>query len=351
MCIRDIKSMSFEEVFEDLKKFSLEPYRAKQIYSWIQKGVSTFDCMTNIPLNLREILKNSYFIPFAKIKSKKVSKDSTVKYLFELFDGELVESVLMKYNHGYTVCLSTQAGCKMGCSFCVTGKNGFSRNLNPSEILLQIEEIQKDMCLKVSNIVLMGMGEPLDNYDNVIKFLRLVSNEEGLNIGMRHISLSTCGIVDKIYKLAHEKMQLTLSVSLHASNDEVRNKIMKINKRWNMSELLNACKYYISCTGRRISFEYAMVKDLNDSSEHAEELSKLMKGMLCHVNLIPLNESDNNLEFKKSSINNIYRFKNILESKGISATVRRTLGKDIDAACGQLKGKYDREVEIFNGNL
>lgn len=351
MCIKDIKSMSFEEVFEDLKRFSLESYRAKQIYSWVQKGINTFDCMTNIPLNLRETLKSNYFIPFAKIKSKKVSKDSTIKYLFELFDGELVESVLMKYNHGYTVCLSTQAGCKMGCSFCITGKNGFSRNLNPSEILLQIEEIQKDMCLKVSNIVLMGMGEPLDNYDNVIKFLRLVSSEEGLNIGMRHISLSTCGIVDKIYKLAHEKMQITLSVSLHASNDEVRNKIMKINRRWNISELVNACKYYISCTGRRISFEYAMVKDLNDSCEHAEELSRLIKGMLCHVNLIPLNESDNNSEFRKSSINNIYRFKNFLESKGISATVRRTLGKDIDAACGQLKGKYDREVKVFNGNL
>ncbi len=352
MCSKDIKSMSFDEISNDFEKLSQERYRASQVYSWILKGAESFDDMTNIPVSLREILKNNYFIPSIEMKSKKVSQDGTVKYLFELSDGELIESVLMKYNHGYSICLSTQAGCKMGCAFCVTGKNGFSRNLNPSEILLQIERAQKDMNIKISNIVLMGMGEPLDNYDNVIKFLKLVSDEKGLNIGMRHISLSTCGIVDKIYKLAKEKMQLTLSVSLHASNNETRNKIMKINRRWNISELLEACNYYTACTGRRISFEYAMIKNFNDTRRAAEELTMLLKGMLCHVNLIPLNSGGNDGTFQKSSLGNIYKFKNILENNGIQTTIRRTLGKDIDAACGQLKGKHiHKEVEKIDGNL
>lgn len=346
MCLKDIKSMTKEEIFIEFENISQKRYRASQVYSWLAKGVGSFDDMTNIPLDLREILKSDYFIPSIDIKRKKVSKDGTIKYLFALGDGELIESVLMKYNHGYSVCLSVQAGCKMGCAFCTTGKNGFSRNLKPSEILLQIEKIQKDTNLKISNIVLMGMGEPLDNYDNVLKFLKLVSCSDGLNIGMRHISLSTCGVVDKIYKLAREKMQLTLSVSLHASNDEIRNRIMRINHRWNIKELLEACKYYIRCTGRRISFEYAMIKNLNDTKKCAEELSELLKGTLCHVNLIPLNTSENDGIFQKSSINNIYRFKNILENNGIQSTVRRTLGKDIEAACGQLKGRYiNKEVQ------
>ncbi len=346
MYLKDIKSMTKEEIFIEFENISQKRYRALQVYSWLVKGVESFDDMTNIPLDLREVLKNNYFIPSINIKSKKVSADGTVKYLFELGDGELIESVLMKYNHGYSVCLSVQAGCKMGCVFCTTGKNGFSRNLKSSEILLQIEKIQKDMSLRISNIVLMGMGEPLDNYDNVLKFLKLVSCPDGLNIGMRHISLSTCGMVDKIYKLAKEKMQLTLSVSLHASNDEIRNKIMRINHRWSIKELLEACKYYIRCTGRRISFEYAMIKDLNDTKKCAEELSELLKGTLCHVNLIPLNTSENDGIFQKSPINNIYRFKNILENNGIQSTVRRTLGKDIEAACGQLKGRYiNKEVQ------
>lgn len=346
MCLKDIKSMTKEEIFIEFENISQKKYRASQVYSWLAKGVESFDDMTNIPLDLRKILKSNYSIPSINIKSKKISKDGTVKYLFELSDGELIESVLMKYKHGYSVCLSVQAGCKMGCVFCTTGKNGFSRNLKPSEILLQIEKIQKDMNLKISNIVLMGMGEPLDNYDNVLKFLKLVSCPDGLNIGMRHISLSTCGVVDKIYKLAKEKMQLTLSVSLHASNDEIRNKIMRINRRWNIEELIEACKYYIRCAGRRISFEYAMIKDLNDTKKCAEELSELLKGTLCHVNLIPLNTSENDGIFQKSPINNIYKFKNILESNGIQSTVRRTLGKDIEAACGQLKGRYiNKEVQ------
>lgn len=349
---KDIKSMSFDEILIDFENLSLKHYRASQVYSWILHGIESFDEMTNIPLSLRDILKSKYFIPTISVKSKKISCDGTVKYLFEFEDGCLVESVLMKYNHGYSICLSTQAGCKMGCAFCETGKNGFCRNLNPSEILLQIESVQKDMNIKVSNIVLMGMGEPLDNYDNVMKFLKLVSDDKGLNIGMRHISLSTCGMVDKIYKLAKEKMQLTLSVSLHASNDEVRNKLMKINKRWNINELIEACKYYIACTNRRISFEYAMIKNLNDTRRAAEELAELLKGVLCHVNLIPLNISDNESVFQKSSLGNIYKFKNILENKGIQTTIRRTLGKDIEAACGQLKGKYaNKEVDKIDGSL
>ena len=238
----------------------------------------------------------------------------------------------------------------MGCAFCATGKNGFKRNLSSSEILSQIEIAQKDANIKISNIVLMGMGEPLDNYDNVIKFLKLVSSKDNLNIGMRHISLSTCGLVDKIYKLSQERFQLTLSVSLHAPNDEIRNKIMKINNKWNVSDLITACKKYIAKTGRRISFEYTMIKNLNDTPKCAMELSKILKGMLCHVNLIPLNDCSFNEQFWKSSANRMYKFKDILEKEGINVTIRRTLGKDIEAACGQLKGRYvKKEDGLRNG--
>ncbi len=352
MSIKDIKSMSLDEITDDFIKLSQKPYRASQVYSWIAKGARSFDEMTNLHKNLRDTLKNLYFIPTVKIKNKRVSSDETVKYLFELPDQELVEAVLMKYNHGYSICLSTQVGCKMGCSFCSTGKSGFSRNLTPSEMISQVELAQTDNDIKVSNIVLMGMGEPLDNYDNVIKFIKLISSEEHMNIGMRHISLSTCGIVDKIYKLSEEKMQLTLSVSLHASNDNIRNRIMRINRRWDINKLLEACKHYINSMGRRISFEYAMIENLNDTSKCAYELASLLKGMLCHVNLIPLNESEDSESLKKSSKNRIYAFKDILEKEGINSTIRRTLGKDIEAACGQLKRKHlQEEVELRSGIL
>ena len=336
---KDIKSMMYDEITKEFLTISEKKYRAKQVYDWIVKGVTSFNEMSNIPVQLREKLDSLYMIPEFKIKDKKVSVDSTAKYLFELHDGEFIESVLMKYKHGYSICISTQVGCKMGCVFCKTGQGGFSRDLLPSEMISQIQFIEKDMNIIISNVVLMGMGEPLDNYDNVLKFLKMISSEEHLNIGMRHISLSTCGIVDKIYNLAKENLQLTLSISLHASNDTTRKDLMKIAKRWSIAELIDACKYYIKVTGRRISFEYAMIKDVNDTDKCAEELSKILKGMICHVNLIPLNKSDSE-NLKRSSNFTVYKFKNILENHGINVTVRRTLGEDIDGACGQLKAKH-----------
>ena len=336
---RDIKSMTLEEIAYDMADLSLESYRAAQIYRWIVKGSENFCEMKNIPKKLIALLSEKYYIASTKIKVKKVSKDSTVKYLFELQDGLLIEAVVMKYVHGYSMCISTQAGCKMGCAFCVTGKNGFNRNLTPSEMISQIQVAEKDLNIRISNIVLMGMGEPLDNYENVLKFLKLISSEDHLNIGMRHISLSTCGIVDKIYDLSKRNLPLTLSVSLHAPNDKIRNQIMKINKKWNIHELIDACKFYLNHGGRRISFEYTMIENFNDTTECANELAKLLKGMLCHVNLISLNEAPES-SFKSSSKARIYLFQSILQKRGINATIRRTLGKDIDAACGQLKGKY-----------
>lgn len=339
MNLVDIKSMFKPELTEFFKEKSYPTYRANQVYSWLVKGVETFDEMLNIPKDLREVLKEKFYIATAKINRKLVSKlDETVKYLFELHDGEFVETVLMKYNHGYTICISTQVGCKMGCKFCATGKSGFSRNLTASEMLAQIQSAQLDNNIRISNVVLMGMGEPLDNYDNVIKFLRLVSSDDNLNIGMRHISLSTCGIINKIYDLANENFQLTLSVSLHAPNDPIRNDLMPINKKFNVDELLKACKFYIKRTNRRISFEYAMISGVNDSDECAAELAKRLSGMLCHVNLIPVNSVDFASEnYKKSNRERLEKFMNVLAKSGINATVRRTLGADINASCGQLR--------------
>ena len=344
MKLIDIKSMTFDEIKEDFKNFKIESYRASQVYRWIIGGAESFDAMTNVPKSMRKSLSEKYFIPTVLIEKKSISKDNTIKYLFKMFDGNLVESVLMKYKHGYSMCISTQVGCKMGCSFCVTGKSGFIRNLCASEMILQIEKAQKDNNIRISNIVLMGMGEPLDNYENVLKFLKLVSDPNGLGIGLRHISLSTCGIVDKIYDLAEKKLQLTLSVSLHAPNDKLRSSMMKINRRWGIKDLIDACRYYILKTNRRISFEYIMIENVNDTKECALELAKLLKGMLCHVNLIPLNESDANAMIK-SNINRVYTFKNTLENKGINATIRRTLGEDIEAACGLLRSRTQKETE------
>ncbi len=331
--------MFFEEIFEEMSKEGIETYRVRQVYDWIAKGVTSFDEMTNLPLAFREKLKLKYNLLGVRIKEKKVSLDSTVKYLFSLYDDEFIEAVIMKYKHGYSMCISTQAGCKMGCAFCATGKGGFFRNLFPSEMLSQIETAQKDLDIKISNVVLMGMGEPLDNYANVIRFLKLLTSPDRLNIGARHISLSTCGIVDRIYSLAKEKLQITLSVSLHAPNDRIRSKIMRINNKWGIKELIDSCKYYIEQTNRRISFEYAMIKGVNDSLENANELGKLLQGMLCHVNLIPLNASSS-CNWQKSCLSDIYRFKSALEKYRINTTIRRTLGKDIDGACGQLKYKH-----------
>nr|WP_242964886.1 23S rRNA (adenine(2503)-C(2))-methyltransferase RlmN [Scatolibacter rhodanostii] len=340
----DIKSWNEKELTEKIIEMKLPKFRAKQIYEWLhQKSAESFADMTNIGKKLQEQLDEIFVIRNVEIVRKQKSKiDGTAKYLFKLHDGEYIEAVLMQYHHGYSICISTQVGCKMGCTFCATGKGGFFRNLSASEMLAQIQMAQKDESVRVSNIVLMGMGEPLDNYENVLRFLELVSGDNGMNIGMRHISLSTCGIVDKIYDLAERKLQLTLSISLHAPNDEIRGQTMPINKKWNISELLKACRYYTNQTSRRISFEYAMIDGVNDSDEAARELSQRLKGIIAHVNLIPVNPVTET-GFQKSSIARQKRFVRILESSGISATVRRTLGADIDASCGQLRGKFDKE--------
>ena len=335
---KDIVSMNFDELSAELKAMGLPSFRAKQIYDWLHKKcVASFDEMTNISKDLIAKLNDNFVIFSCTIEKKLVSKyDNTVKYLFSLPDGEYLECVVMDYKYGHTICVSTQVGCKMGCAFCASGIGGFKRQLAPSEILGQIYAAQRDLGLRISRIVLMGMGEPLDNYDNVLKFLELVSDEKGLNIGMRHISLSTSGIVPRIYDLLEQKLQLTLSVSLHAPNDEIRSRIMPVNKSWNVSELLKACKIYADTTSRRISFEYAMMNGVNDTPECAEELAKRLKGILCHINLIPANEVPEK-GHKRSNDSDIQRFKSILEKSGHTVTVRRTLGSDINASCGQLR--------------
>lgn len=344
---KDIKSMYLNELKQDFIDNGQPSYKALQVYRWLSKGLSSFDNMTDISKNTRSFLDSKYYISTAKIENKWVSAiDETVKYLFKFNDASLVESVVMKYKHGYSICISTQVGCKMNCAFCATGKGGFFRNLTASEMLSQIQVAQEDLNIKISNIVLMGMGEPLDNYDNAVRFLKLVSSDDGMNIGMRHISLSTCGLVDKIYSLADLKTQITLSISIHASNDEIRNKIMPINKKYNLNELLKACRYYSNMTRRRISFEYTMIHGLNDNILYAKELAHKLKGILCHVNLIPVNPIKES-NYKKSSKNDLELFKQTLEKNGVTATVRRTLGIDINASCGQLRRKRLEKEDLY----
>lgn len=334
---KDIKSMFPEELAEMLKDMGEPSYRAKQVFKWLHSGVNSFDEMTNISKVLREKLVENCYISKATIEKKLISSyDDTEKYLFSFEDGETVESVLMKYHHGYTACISTQVGCKMGCTFCATGQGGFCRNLTASEMLSQLQSEQKDNGIRISNVVLMGMGEPLDNFDNVMRFLKLVSHDEGMNIGMRHISLSTCGIVPRIYELADKRLQLTLSVSLHAPNDEIRSRTMPINRKYGVDELLKACRYYSDNTGRRISFEYAMIDGVNDSDACARELGGRLKGIIAHVNLIPVN-AVGGTGYHKSKKERMDSFIKILEGFGITATIRRTLGSDINASCGQLR--------------
>ncbi len=336
----DIKSLTYPELVNETQKLGLKPFRAKQIYSWLHKfGAVSFDEMSNISKDLRNTLYDNYFIPSCEIENKYVSKiDDTVKYLFRLYDGEYIESVIMKYKYGYTICVSSQVGCKMGCKFCASTLAGFKRNLSASEIEGQLHAAQKDLGIRISNIVLMGIGEPLDNYDNVIKFLRNVNDENGLNISMRNITLSTCGIVPNIYKLMEEDLQITLTISLHAPNDEIRSRTMPVNDKWNIDEVLRACKDYANKTNRRVSFEYTLIKDVNDTEECALELSRRLNGMLCHVNLIPVNnvEERKNIRSTDDSIN---KFMHLLKKNGINATIRRTLGSDINASCGQLRRK------------
>lgn len=335
---RDIKSMNRKELAKALD--DAEAYRVGQVYKWLHTTTEDFEGMQNLPLKMRKTLAERYFVPYAEIIKKRISRiDGTVKFLNRLYDGETVESVLMKYKHGYSICISTQIGCKMGCAFCATGQGGFVRDLLPAEMEAQIQAAAKEEGIRISNVVLMGMGEPLDNYDNVLRFLELISEDAGMNIGMRHISLSTCGIVDKIYTLAERKLQLTLSVSLHAPNDEIRNRTMPVNHRWNIAALLKACKYYSDQTKRRISFEYAMIQGVNDTDACARELAKRLRGIHAHVNLIPVNDVSGT-NYRSSSGKQLEHFRGILEKQGYSATVRRTLGADIEASCGQLRKRY-----------
>ncbi len=335
----DIKSYNEAELLEYMTSLGQPKFRTAQLFKWLGQGVEDFDEMTNLPKSLREELKEKCYIANVSIVKKLVSKiDGTVKYVYELYDGERIESVVMKYEHGYTVCISTQVGCRMGCSFCASGLDGLFRNLTPSEMLAQITKAQQDNGIRISNVVMMGMGEPLDNFENSVKFLQLVSNDNGLNIGLRHISLSTSGVVSKIKELKNYDFPITLSISLHAPNDEIRSSMMKVNKKWGVDELLAACKEYQQVTTRRISFEYALIEGVNDSDACADELSKKLRGIMCHVNLIPANPVKEN-SFKKPDMNKILHFKERLIKKGINATVRRTLGADIDASCGQLRRK------------
>jgi len=338
----DIKSMYLAEIEQWMKAHGQPAFRAKQVFVWLHKGAVRFDEMTNLSKPLRAKLDGIYEITAPKIARKQVSqKDGTIKYLWQLSDGNCVESVVMQYHHGNTVCISSEVGCPMGCKFCASTLGGLVRRLRPSELLDQVLFSQLDSGLPISNIVLMGIGEPLDNFDAVMRFLELVNSPDGLNIGMRHISLSTCGLVDKIRLLAKKKLQLTLSVSLHSPDDASRNKIMPVNKRWNVEELLSACRDYYEITGRRVSFEYTMISGVSDSPEQAELLAKKLSGMGAHVNMIPLNDVKET-GLHTSSREAIARFQKILESHGITATVRRTLGSDIDASCGQLRRNYEQ---------
>ena len=337
--MKNIKDYTLEELKEEIKNLGEKPFRAEQIFKWLYEDkVLSFDDMTNLSIDLRNKLKEIYEIKQFKILKKQVASDGTKKYLFDLLDGNAIETVLMQYHHGYSLCVSSQVGCKMGCKFCASTGIPFVRNLTTGEILEQIMAVERDENIRISNVVFMGIGEPLDNYDNVVKAIHLINNPKCLNIGARHISISTSGLVPKIYKLAEENIQCTLSISLHATTNEQRSKMMPVNNTYHIEELLQACRDYIEKTNRRISFEYALAKENNDNLEDAKRLVKLLKGMLCHVNLIPINKIENG-EFTKSSNENIIKFRDYLNEHGIVATIRRELGSDIDAACGQLRRK------------
>ena len=337
--MKNIKDYNIEELKNKFTEMGEKPFRAEQVFRWIYKeNVESFDDMTNLSLELREKLKQNYTMCIYKILKKQVASDGTIKYLFDVLDGNAIETVLMKYHHGYSLCVSSQIGCKMGCKFCASTGIPFARNLTSGEIVEQLLAVERDEKIKISNVVFMGIGEPLDNYDNVVNAIRIINNPKGINIGARHISVSTSGFVPKIYQLAEENIQCTLSISLHATTDEKRSQMMPVNNRYNIKELMQACKDYIAKTNRRISFEYALAKDNNDNLEDAKRLAKLLHGMLAHVNLIPINKIENG-KFDKSSNENILKFRDYLNDHGIVATIRRELGSDIDAACGQLRRK------------
>ncbi len=341
----NLKDLTFEELKDFLVGLGEKPFRAKQIFAWLHRGVESFEEMTDISVSLRNKLSEKSYISTLRIVRKLESQlDETKKYLFELGDGNRVETVVMYYKHGITVCISCQVGCRMGCKFCASTIGGLVRSLTPGEILDQVIFAQKDIGERISNIVMMGIGEPLDNFDNVIKFLRNVNDQNGINIGFRHISLSTCGLVPGIKRLMNEDIPLTLSVSLHAPTDEIRNTIMPVNNAYNVSELLLCVREYASVTKRRISFEYALIDGVNDTTECAQLLAHKLKGMLCHVNLIPVNKVKENT-FEKPSKEKIKSFMSVLERSGIAVTVRRELGSDISASCGQLRRKESIKEE------
>ena len=339
----EIKSLSIDELKTALKEMGEKPFRAGQIFKWLHEGVESFEEMSNLSKDLRARLAENFLLTVPEVARKQVSRvDGTVKYLWRLRDGNCVESVLMHYEHGVSVCVSTQVGCRMGCKFCASTLDGVERGLTAGEMLSQIYAIQKDCGERVHGTVLMGSGEPLDNYDNVLKFLRLINDPNGQNMGQRHITLSTCGLVEKIYALAEENLQITLAVSLHAPNDEIRTQTMPVAKLYDMDRLLQACREYAEKTKRRITFEYALIHGVNDGDAHARELAGRLRDMLCHVNLIPVNDVKER-NYIKSSAERVKRFASILSENGVETTVRRKLGSDIDAACGQLRRSHIKE--------
>jgi 23S rRNA (adenine2503-C2)-methyltransferase len=343
----DIKSLYIHELKNEIKKLKQPEFRAKQIYDWIhRKLVESYDEMTNLPKELRNTLKENYELRALKVVQQLTSKkDGTVKFLFALSDGRVIESVLMKYHHGNSVCISSQVGCRMGCSFCASTIGGKERDLIASEMLDQIYRIQALSGERVSNVVVMGTGEPLDNYDNLLRFIRILSNEDGLNISARNITVSTCGIPDKMRQLAEEELPITLAISLHAPNNEIRKKIMPIARQYDLPDVMDAFAYYYKKTGRRLTFEYSMIEDVNDGEDQARELAKLLKTYICHVNLIPVNPIKER-NYVKSDIHKIQKFKNILEKNRINVTIRREMGSDINAACGQLRKSYIDQSSI-----
>lgn len=341
-----LPDMNVDELKEFLQDMGQQKFRAKQIFSWIARGAVDFDEMTDLSRQLRQELKHYALVSGLKIRKKLVSSlDETIKYLLELNDGNIIESVLMKYNYGYTACISSQIGCKMGCSFCASTIAGFKRNLTGGEILEQILAIQRDSGVKVGNVVIMGIGEPFDNYDNVLKFLRLAHDPDGLNIGYRHMTVSTCGLVSGIQRFSLENIQVNLAISLHAPNDEIRQRIMPIGKKYCIDKIIGVCKIYTEKTKRRVTFEYALIEGVNDSPNNAIELASRLRGLLCHVNLIPINQVQG-ISYRQSGRRHTDEFAALLTRRGIETTIRRELGSDINAACGQL-----RRREMDKGDL
>ncbi len=341
MSKKDIKSLSFTELEEDIKNLGEKAFRSKQVYEWIHKKLAvSFDEMTNLSKNFREKLSEQYeLMPLEMVDQKTSPSDETSKFLFRLQDDRVIESVLMKYKHGNSVCISSQVGCRMGCRFCASALGGLERNLSVGEMLSQVYEIQRMTGERISNVVVMGTGEPLDNYDNLVKFIKMLTDDKGLNISQRNITVSTCGLVEKIKQLADETLQITLAISLHAPNDTIRKELMPVANKYKIEDILEACQYYYKKTGRRITFEYSLVQDVNDSEDHARELITRMKGMNCHVNLIPVNPIKER-SYRHSEDKYIQKFKLILEKNHINVTIRREMGSDIDAACGQLRKSY-----------